>query len=91
MDGGMDGDGKSRPVSGFDPRTLRPVASRCTVCALPTAKQMMTVMFSGLGREVYKNSSGSLHNYCILNSLTPELNPSAQRCLTRFFTGDFAS
>jgi hypothetical protein len=22
--------------------------------------------------------------------LTPELNPSAQRCLTRFFTGDFA-
>jgi hypothetical protein len=26
-----------------------------------------------------------------LNTLTPELNPSAQRCLTRFFTGDFAS
>jgi hypothetical protein len=26
-----------------------------------------------------------------INSLTPELNPSAQRCLTRFFTGDFAS
>jgi hypothetical protein len=23
--------------------------------------------------------------------LTPELNPSAQRYLTRFFTGDFAS
>jgi hypothetical protein len=23
--------------------------------------------------------------------LTPELNPSAQRCLTRFFTGDFVS
>jgi hypothetical protein len=23
--------------------------------------------------------------------LTPELNPSAQRCLTGFFTGDFAS
>jgi hypothetical protein len=23
--------------------------------------------------------------------LTPELNPSAQRCLTRFFTGYFAS
>jgi hypothetical protein len=22
---------------------------------------------------------------------TPELNPSEQRCLTRFFTGDFAS
>jgi hypothetical protein len=27
----------------------------------------------------------------VLNPLTPELNPSAQRCLTRFFTGDFAS
>jgi hypothetical protein len=26
-----------------------------------------------------------------VNLLTPELNPSAQRCLTRFFTGDFAS
>jgi hypothetical protein len=26
-----------------------------------------------------------------LNPLTPELNPSAQRCLTRFFTGNFAS
>jgi hypothetical protein len=25
------------------------------------------------------------------NPLTPELNPSAQRCLTKFFTGDFAS
>jgi hypothetical protein len=25
------------------------------------------------------------------NPLTPELNPSTQRCLTRFFTGDFAS
>jgi hypothetical protein len=27
----------------------------------------------------------------LLNTLTAELNPSAQRCLTRFFTGDFAS
>jgi hypothetical protein len=27
----------------------------------------------------------------LLNPLTPELNPSAQRCLTRFFTGNFAS
>jgi hypothetical protein len=24
-----------------------------------------------------------------INPLTPELNPSAQRCLLRFFTGDF--
>jgi hypothetical protein len=27
----------------------------------------------------------------LFNPLTPELNPSAQRCLTRFFTWDFAS
>jgi hypothetical protein len=26
-----------------------------------------------------------------INPLTPELNPSSQRCLTRFFTGDFAA
>jgi hypothetical protein len=26
-----------------------------------------------------------------INPLTPELNQSAQRCLTRYFTGDFAS
>jgi hypothetical protein len=26
----------------------------------------------------------------MLNPLTPELNLPAQRCLTRFFTGDFA-
>jgi hypothetical protein len=25
------------------------------------------------------------------NPSTPELNPSVQRCVTRFFTGDFAS
>jgi hypothetical protein len=25
------------------------------------------------------------------NPLTPEINPSAQRCLARNFTGDFAS
>jgi hypothetical protein len=27
----------------------------------------------------------------LVNPLTPELNPFAQRCLTRFFTEDFAS
>jgi hypothetical protein len=27
----------------------------------------------------------------LFNPLMPELNPSAQRCMTRFFTGDFAS
>jgi hypothetical protein len=27
----------------------------------------------------------------LINTLAPELNPSAQRCLTRIFTVDFAS
>jgi hypothetical protein len=27
----------------------------------------------------------------LINPLTPELNPSMQSCLTRFFNGDFAS
>jgi hypothetical protein len=37
------------------------------------------------------------HSCCVvfintyINSLTPELNPSAQRCLTRIFTEDFPS
>jgi hypothetical protein len=26
----------------------------------------------------------------VLNPLMPELNPSTQRCLMRYFTGDFA-
>jgi hypothetical protein len=32
-----------------------------------------------------------VQNVIGFNPLTPELNPSAQRCLTRFFTGNFAS
>jgi hypothetical protein len=32
-----------------------------------------------------------MHTLTCLNPLTPELKPSTQRCLTRFFTGDFAS
>jgi hypothetical protein len=32
-----------------------------------------------------------MSNYLSANPLTPELNPSAQRCLTRFHTGDFDS
>jgi hypothetical protein len=32
-----------------------------------------------------------LCNILLNKPLTPELNPSAQCCLTRFFTGDFAS
>jgi hypothetical protein len=31
------------------------------------------------------------YSFMLINLLMPELNPSAQRCLTRDFTGDFAS
>jgi hypothetical protein len=31
------------------------------------------------------------HNFLSVNSLMPEINPSAQRYLTRFVTGDFDS
>jgi hypothetical protein len=43
--------------------------------------------------EFFSKQKKNLENigkYFII-PLTPELNPSAQRCLTRFFTGDFAS
>jgi hypothetical protein len=48
---------------------------------------------SFLWRTVLRCESGQMMNTynCLINPLTPELNPSAQRCLTRFFTGDFAS
>jgi hypothetical protein len=32
-----------------------------------------------------------MHGQQNINRLTPELNPSPQRCLARFFTRDFAS
>ena len=32
---GLDGCGKSRPPPGFDPRTVQPIASRYTNCAVP--------------------------------------------------------
>jgi hypothetical protein len=37
------------------------------------------------------NNNNNNNEAHYINPLTPELNPSAQRCLTRYFTGDFAS
>jgi hypothetical protein len=34
---------------------------------------------------------GLLYEYMVVNPLMPELNPSVQLCLMRFFTGDFVS
>jgi hypothetical protein len=33
--------------------------------------------------------SKNIYGRLTINPLTPELNPSAQSCLPRFFTGDF--
>jgi hypothetical protein len=46
------------------------------------------------GLRVYgANSDSKLKGMALtsINPLTQELNPSAQRCLTRFLTGDFTS
>jgi hypothetical protein len=44
--GGLDGCGKSRPPPGFDPRTVHPVASRYTDCAISSLSNT----------EVYRDS-----------------------------------
>jgi len=41
---GLDGCGKSRPPPGFDPRTVQPIASRYTDCAIPTHNATMNKM-----------------------------------------------
>jgi hypothetical protein len=42
-------------------------------------------------RNAAISSAQNVNETTHINPLTPELNPSAERCLTRFFTGDFAS
>ena len=48
---GLDECEKSRPQPGFDPRTVQPVASRCTDSPMP-AHHFMAVF----GRNVYRNA-----------------------------------
>jgi hypothetical protein len=49
----------------------------------------------GEGREskllIYDVTQTDRRRSWCINPLTPELNPSAQGCLKRFFTRDFAS
>jgi hypothetical protein len=44
-----------------------------------------------LGYSSYILSFIFCHSLRLINPLTPELNPSAQRCVTRFFIVGFAS
>jgi hypothetical protein len=39
----------------------------------------------------FQHFTNNFKTVIYINPLTPELNPSAQRCLTKFFTGDFSS
>jgi hypothetical protein len=47
-------------------------------------------LLENTGLPTEKNNSLDYHHK-IINPLTPQLNPSGQRCLTRFFTEYFAS
>jgi hypothetical protein len=54
----------------------------------------MCTLFSSPALERPESEDGqnrAKRHRVLLNPLTPELNPSAQRCLTRFFTEGFAS
>ena len=56
---GLDGRGKSRPTPGFDPRTVQPVASRYTDCAIipllrhkmETRKDLYLVVCMRIGQD----------------------------------------
>jgi hypothetical protein len=51
----------------------------------PNIKYYVTLRDVAMGGEIFK-----LNIEYVLNPLTLELNPSTQRCLTRFFTRNFA-
>jgi hypothetical protein len=90
---------------GYDPRTFQPLASRYTDWAIRSpywhvpvpASKNCKCHFCFCWPSVISEPCLLFSWNCdvavstLINPLTPELNPSAQRCLTRYFTGDFAS
>jgi hypothetical protein len=76
---------------------LRYAAHNCTFfksCKWPVGSMLVSPdIHDALLRSVSYNTGEGLPQPLIryFNSLKPELNPSAQSCLTRFFTGDFSS
>jgi hypothetical protein len=56
----------------------------------PVWQQLKVVVISVNNMKVTRTSEVGM-TPGLLDPLTPELNPSAQRCLMRFFTGDFAT
>jgi hypothetical protein len=55
------------------------------------SKYRLCGLRSGFRAAQNDSRRGTLPRAQRINPLTPKLNPSAQRCLTRFFTSDFAS
>jgi hypothetical protein len=70
--------GASRQLSFLRCLSLR-LAIPCCVCSISTVQ-----FVPSKATRVYIF-------YYYVNPFTPELNPAAQRCLTRYFTADFAS
>ena len=60
---GLDGCGKSRPPLGFDPRTVQPVASRYTDCAIPAPIHIKCLQFSlvFICEYIYRELENSIH------------------------------
>jgi hypothetical protein len=66
------------PLSGLEPRFLG-----------RSSRRLVTIL-SVVSRSTVQPCN-DCNQFQLFNPLTLELNPSAQRCLTRFFIGDFAS
>jgi hypothetical protein len=78
------------PPAGFEPST--PTKERPQSYALGRPRSSDFSRWDYRAAQMKHNVvCGSARTGDYLTPLTPELNPSAQRCLTRFFAEDFAS
>jgi hypothetical protein len=57
----------------------------------PRVSSVCNVLFGQLLALQDGSAVGCMTKESLINPLMPELNPSMQCCLTRFFTGNFAS
>jgi hypothetical protein len=78
------GTGDTGMIQHLSDSIARPMAQtlKCTYHVPPIAERICNVRSE---YAMIRNMEGSSSNYCIITHQTPELNPSAQRCLMRFF------
>jgi hypothetical protein len=83
----------SRTVRSSVCNILRCIYDRMMHRDLQRVNNLRSIHCTKTSLERLMRSVQSMHASPVLhtNPLTPELNSSAQRCGTRFFTGDFAS